>query len=73
MGSNSRLAPNGYLIHRRDSLSGAEKPRERLHNILFMMTDVHLEKTQVDRVIKLFYEIEGSEGKGGGSDEKDNV
>lgn len=38
-----------------------------------MMADVHLEKTQVDRVIRLLYEIERSEGKGGGSDERDNV
>ncbi len=32
MGSNSRLAPNGYIIDRRDSLSGAQKPCERLQN-----------------------------------------
>ncbi len=33
-------------------------------NILFMMADMHLDKTQVDTVIKLFDEIEGSAEKG---------
>ena len=31
-------------------------------NILFMMADMHLDQTQIDKVIKLFHEIEKAEG-----------
>ncbi len=31
---------------------------DKENNILFMMADMHLDQTQIDKVIKLFYEIE---------------
>ncbi len=31
---------------------------DKENNILFMMVDMHLDQTQIDKVIKLFYEIE---------------
>lgn len=34
-------------------------------NILFTMTDMHLDQTQLDKVVKLFHEIETAEEKGG--------
>ena len=34
-------------------------------NILFMMADMHLDQTQIDKVVKLFHRIESTEEKGG--------
>ena len=31
---------------------------DKENNILFMMADMHLDQTQIDKVIKLFYEME---------------
>jgi hemerythrin-like domain-containing protein len=31
---------------------------DKENNILFMMADMHLDQTQIDKIIKLFYEIE---------------
>ena len=42
-------------------------------NILFMMADMHLDQTQIDKVVELFYEIERSEGKGGTASGSDKV
>ncbi|MBI4303292.1 MAG: hemerythrin domain-containing protein [Chloroflexi bacterium] len=36
-------------------------------HILFMMADMHLDKTQIDRVLRLFDQIETSAGKGNAS------
>lgn len=38
---------------------------DKENNILFMMADMHLDEAQIDKVIKLFHEIEKSEEKGG--------
>ncbi len=38
---------------------------DKENNILFVMADMHLDETQLDKVIKLFYDIEKSGGKGG--------
>ncbi len=35
------------------------------NNILFMMADMHLDQTQIDKVIKLFHEIDKSGDTGG--------
>ncbi len=35
---------------------------DKENNILFMMADMHLDQTQIDKVIKLFGEIEKAEG-----------
>ncbi len=42
-------------------------------NILFMMADMHLDQTQMDKVVKLFHEIERSEGKGSNPGRNDNA
>ncbi len=42
-------------------------------NILFMMADMHLDQTQIDKVVGLFHEIEKSEGKGGTTSGSDKV
>ncbi len=38
---------------------------DKENNILFMMADMHLDQAQIDKVIKLFYDIERSGEKGG--------
>ncbi len=46
---------------------------DKENNILFMMADMHLNQTQIDKVIKLFYEIESAEEKGGNPVGNDNA
>ncbi len=38
---------------------------DKENNILFMMADMHLDQTQIDKVVKLFHEIESTGEKGG--------
>ncbi len=46
---------------------------DKENNILFTMADMHLDQTQIDKVIKLFYEIENAEEKGGNPGGNDNA
>jgi hemerythrin-like domain-containing protein len=38
---------------------------DKENNILFVMADMHLDKTQIDKVIELFHRIEGKGGING--------
>lgn len=46
---------------------------DKENNILFMMADMHLDQTQIDKVVKLFHEIENAEEKGDNPGGNDNA
>ena len=46
---------------------------DKENNILFMMADMHLDQTQIDKIVKLFHKIESAEEKEGNSGGNDDA
>ena len=66
LGDSDSLEAKGLIQRHGTNFIGVLRDHiNKEDSILFMMADMHLDQTQIDKVVKLFHEIESAEEKGG--------